>query len=76
MTLGQAYRALAIFFGLLAVVAGYLFLRMKWSRGADFDVTGFLWLASNLGRLAVLLTVVICVGIAISYWVRSWRAGG
>jgi hypothetical protein len=49
---------------------------MKWSRGADFDVTGFLWLVSNLGRLTVLLLLVICVGLTISYWVRSWRAGG
>jgi hypothetical protein len=76
LTLSQAYRALAVFFGILAFVAGFFFLRMKWSRGADFDVTGFLWLVANVGRLAVLLLVVICVGTAISYWVRSWRAGG
>jgi hypothetical protein len=76
LTLGQAYRALAAFFGVLAGVAGFFFLRMKWSRGADFDVTGFLWLVSNLGRLTVLLLLVICVGLTISYWVRSWRAGG
>lgn len=76
MTLAQAYRALATFFGLLAGVAGFLFLRMKWSRGADFDVTGFVWLLSNLGRLTALLALVICVGIAISYWVRASRAGG
>jgi hypothetical protein len=76
LTLGQAYKALAVFFGILAVIAGFFFLRMKWSRAADFDVTGFLWLVSNLGRLAVLLLVVLCVGTAISYWMRSWRAGG
>jgi hypothetical protein len=73
VTLGQAYRALAVFFGMLAAVAGFFFLRMKWTGGTDFDVTGFLWLMGNLGRLAVLLLLVVCVGTAISYWVRSWR---
>jgi hypothetical protein len=48
---------------------------MHWSRGADFDVTGFLWLLANAARLTVLLLFVICVGTAISYWVRSWRVG-
>jgi uncharacterized membrane protein YeaQ/YmgE (transglycosylase-associated protein family) len=65
-----------VFFGALAVVAGFLFTRMKWSRGADFDVTGFLWLVTNAPRLIVLLIFVGLVGAAISYWIRSWRAGG
>ena len=76
LTLGQAYKALAVFFGILAAVAGFFFVRMNWSRGADFDVTGFLWLAENAGRLMLLALFVICVGTAISYWIRGWRAGG
>jgi hypothetical protein len=76
VTLGQAYKALAAFFGILAAVAGFFFVRTKWSPGADFDVTGFLWLVGNAGRLSVLVLFVICIGAAISYWVRSWRAGG
>jgi hypothetical protein len=76
MNLGQAYKALSVFFGALALLAGFLFIRMKWSGGSDFDVTGFLWLATNGPRLVVLFFFLVLVGIAISYWVRSWRAGG
>lgn len=76
MTLGQAYKALAAFFGVLATITGVIFLRMHWSRGADFDLTGFLWLIENTGRLTALVSFVVCLGTAISYWVRSWRVGG
>ena len=76
LTLAQSYKALAVFFGGLAAIAGFFFVRMHWSRGADFDVTGFLWLMQNVPRLTVLLVFTICVGTAISYWVRSWRVGG
>jgi hypothetical protein len=76
MNLGQAYKALSAFFGVLALLAGLLFIRMKWSGSSDFDVTGFLWLVTNGPRLVVLLCCLVLVGIAISYWVRSWRAGG
>jgi len=76
LTLGQSYKALAAFFGGLAAIAGFFFLRMHWSRGADFDVTGFLWLIQNVPRLTVLLLFTICVATAISYWVRSWRVSG
>lgn len=76
LNLGQAYKALSAFFGALAVLVGFLFLRMKWSGGSDFDVTGFLWLVTNGPRLVVLFFFLVLVGLAISYWVRSWRAGG
>ena len=76
MTLAQAHKSLAVFFGALAALAGFFFLRMSWTRGTDFDLTGFFWLLGNSGRLAVLLLVVICAGTALSYWVRAWRAGG
>jgi len=73
VTVSGVYKALAIFFSLLAVVVGYFLLRMGWSRPADFDVTGFLWIVSNAGGLTMLFFLLVCVGIAISYWVRSWR---
>jgi hypothetical protein len=76
LTLAQAHKALAVFFGTLAALAGFFFLRMSWTRGTDFDLTGFFWLLGNSGRLAVLLLVIICAGTALSYWVRAWRAGG
>ena len=75
MNLGQAYKALSAFFGALALLAGFLFIRMKWSGSSDFDVTGFLGLVTNGPRLVVLFFFLVLVGIAISYWVRSWRAG-
>ena len=75
MTPGQAYKALAAFFGILAAAAAGVFLRMRWSGGGDFDVTGFLWLVSNAGRLTVLVVFVFCLGAAILYWLRSWRVG-
>jgi hypothetical protein len=76
MRLGQAYKALSVFFGALALAVGILFTRMKWSGGSDFDVTGFLWLVTNGPRLVVLVFFLVLVGAAISYWVKSWRAGG
>jgi hypothetical protein len=48
---------------------------MKWAARADFDVTGFLWIVTNGPRLGVLFFFLVFVGIAISYWVRSWRGG-
>jgi hypothetical protein len=74
--LGQAYKALSVFFGVLAALVGFLFMRMKWSGASDFDVTGFLWLVTNGPRLVVLFFFLALVGITISYWVKSWRAGG
>lgn len=76
MNLSAAHRATAAFFGLLAGVAGFFFLRMNWSRGPDIDLTGFFWLLANLGRLTVLLLFVICAATAVSYWIRAMRAGG
>jgi hypothetical protein len=76
LTLGQAQKALALFFGFLGAVAGFFFLRMSWSRGPDIDLTGFFWLMANLGRLTVLLLFLICIVTAISYWIRAVRAGG
>jgi hypothetical protein len=74
--LAQAYKALSAVFGALALLVGFLFTRMKWSGGSDFDVTGFLWLVTNGPRLAVLVFFLVLVGVAISYWIRSWRVGG
>jgi hypothetical protein len=76
LTLGQAHKATAAFFGFLAAVAGFVFLRMNWFRGPDIDVTGFFWLLANLGRLTVLLLFVMCAATAVSYWVRAMRVGG
>ena len=76
MTQGQAHKTLAVFFGGLAVVSGFFFLRTHWSRGTDLDVTGFFWLVENVGRLTLLLALVVCAATAVSYWIRGLRAGG
>ncbi len=76
LTLGQAHKATAAFFGFLAALAAFFFFRMSWSRGPDIDLTGFFWLLANLGRLTVLLLFAACAATAVSYWVRAVRAGG
>jgi hypothetical protein len=76
LTLGQAHKATAVFFGTLAALAAFFFFRMSWSRGPDFDLTGFFWLIANIGRLTLLGLFVICTATAVSYWIRALRAGG
>jgi len=73
LTPAQAYKALAAFFGTLAALAAFFFLRLKWSHGTDMDVTGFAWLIANMGRLTLLVAFVFCAGTALSYWFRSSR---
>ncbi len=72
----QAHKALSVFFGALAALAGFGFLRMEWTGGTDLDLTGFFWLIANIGRLTVLLVFVFCAGTSFSYWLRAYRAGG
>jgi hypothetical protein len=72
---GQVYKVLSVFFAFLAVVAAVAFVRMGWSRGSDFDVTGFLLLTANAGRITVLFLFLTFTGLALSYWYRAWRAG-
>jgi hypothetical protein len=73
VTLGQVYKSLAVFFATLAAIAAFFFFRLKWSRGTDFDLTGFFWLMANIGRLTLLLLVLICAATALSYWIRASR---
>ena len=75
MTLQQAWKAVAVLFTVLAALAGVLFARMRWVSGVDFDVTGFLWLIQNAGRLSVLALFICCAAAALSFWIRAFRAG-
>ncbi len=36
----------------------------------DFDISGFLWVLSNAGRLAALVFFIGFIGLAITYWIR------
>ncbi|HXM39154.1 MAG TPA: hypothetical protein VN908_10925 [Gemmatimonadales bacterium] len=76
MTAAQAWKALAVFFGLVAALAGVVFMRLKWSRGPDFDLTGLFWVMANMGRLTVLVLFLACAGTALMYWLRAYRSGG
>ena len=75
MTLQQAWKAVAVLFTVLAALAGVLFARMRWVSGVDFDVTGFLWLIQNAGRLSVLALFIGCAAAALSFWIRAFLAG-
>ena len=75
MRLGRVYKVLSVFFAVLAVVTAVVFVRMRWSRGPDFDVTGFLLLTSNAGRITMLFLFLLFTGLALGYWYRAWREG-
>ena len=72
MTPAQVWRAVAIFFTVLAALLGILFARMRWHSGVDFDVTGFFWLLQNMGRLSVLALLIGCSDGALRFWIRAY----
>src|ERR1041384_6840742 len=72
MTPAQVWRAVAIFFTVLAALLGILFARMRWHSGVDFDVTGFFWLLQNMGRLSVLALLIGCSAGALGFWIRAY----
>jgi hypothetical protein len=74
VTLQQAWKAVAVLFTVFAALAGVLFARMRWVSGVDFDVTGFLWLVQNAGRLSVLVLFIGCAAAALSFWIRAFLA--
>lgn len=51
MTLDQVHKAKSILLSIVAVLTGLLFLSLDWAPRIDFDVTGFLFLLGNAGRL-------------------------
>ena len=72
MNIADLEKAKAVFFGLLAAIAGLLFLRLKWTAGPDFDLTGFFWLIQNAGRLSLLLVFLACAAAAIVSGIRAF----
>jgi hypothetical protein len=75
LTLQQAWTAVAILFTIFAAIAGFVFLRLKWVSGVDFDIIGFFWVIRNMGRLSVLVMCILCAAAAVSFWIRSYWAG-
>ena len=72
MTLYQVKKTAAIFFSILAVLSGALFLQLEWAPRIDFDITGFLFIISNAGRLTVLMAFLVFTGVAIAFWVQAY----
>jgi hypothetical protein len=71
------YQTQKFFASSLTVVTallGLLLLRLKWSRGVDFDLTGFFWLIENFGPLSVVCLLVFCAGLAVKCWIRVYQA--
>ncbi len=47
----QLQKAAAVLYTVLAAVSGLLFFRLGWAPRIDFDISGFLWVLTNAGRL-------------------------
>lgn len=75
MTAQQVWRFGAALFAGLSLISGIVFARLKWSAGADFDVTGFLWLIQNVPRLTALVCCILFVMMAIWCLVRAVGSG-
>jgi hypothetical protein len=70
----QTQKFFAISLTVITGLLGILLVRMNWSRGVDFDFTGFFWLIGNFGNLSVTCALVFCVGLATKYWIRVYLA--
>jgi hypothetical protein len=44
--------------------------RLPWTPAAPFDITGFLWLLTNLGPLLTVAGIILCGCVALYCWVR------
>lgn len=72
MTLDQVHKAKAILLSIVAVLTGLLFLSLDWAPRIDFDVTGFLFLLGNAGRLTALVAFAVFSGMAIYFWTQVY----
>ncbi len=72
MTDDQVHKAKATLLSIFAVLAGILFLKLDWVPRIDFDVTGFLFLLGNTGRLTALAFFVLLAGTAIYFWIQVY----
>jgi hypothetical protein len=61
---------LALLFSGLTGVGLVLVRRLEWAPAASFDITGFLWVLTNLGPLLAASGVLACGCCAVYCWVR------
>jgi hypothetical protein len=71
VTAAQVWQFGSACFAACGVFCAVAFARLKWHAGADFDVTGFLWLIQNLPRLTALVLCVLFFALALWCWLRS-----
>lgn len=69
--LRSVYRVAAAGCALLALAPGFYALTLRWAPGADFDVTGILWLLQNIPRLTAFTVATALVVAAIYLALRA-----
>lgn len=74
LTPARAYRAIAIFFGLLSGLCAIVGLRAKWASTVDFDIVGVFWLIRNVGPIAVWILALLFAGFAGYFLIRAWAS--
>lgn len=70
MTDDQVLRVKAVFFTVLAITAGGIFLYLPWAPKIDFDITGFLFVLGNLPRITAFIAFLTFGGAAATFWTR------
>jgi hypothetical protein len=74
MTDSDVLKIKAIFFSLLAGIAGVAFLWLPWAPRIDFDITGIMFALGNMPRAAALVAFLAWGGIAATFWMRFRRS--
>lgn len=64
----------AIFFTILASIAGIAFLWLPWVPKLDLDVTGFMYALGNLPRITALVGFLAWGALAANFWIRLKRS--
>jgi hypothetical protein len=64
----------AIFFTILAAIAGIAFAWLPWVPKLDFDVTGFMYALGNLPRITALVGFIAWGALAANFWIRLKRS--
>jgi hypothetical protein len=70
MDQADVLRVKAIFFTILAAIAGIAFLWLPWMPRVEFDVTGFMYALGNLPRITALVGFLAWGALAASFWLR------
>ena len=74
MDKAEVLKVKAVFFTILASIAGIAFLWLPWVPRIDLDVTGFLFALGNLPRITALVGLLAWGALAANFWLRLRRA--